>query len=117
MSSLAEHYFRTWASTILHLQKAAAEIGLSSLRRTCEGSAEQAKQTAPADPGEQRSPTVPQQEHIEEQIRQRAYDIWLQEGRPLGRDKENWERAKLEIESRYAVSESPPIPGPFENLR
>jgi hypothetical protein len=117
MSSLAEYYFRTWANTIFHLQKAAADIGLSSLRRMSERPAEPAAQEAPADAGEQRRSPKPHQEPIEEQIRRRAYAIWLEEGRPQGRDKENWERAKADIESQRASRGPPPVPGPYENLR
>lgn len=34
---------------------------------------------------------------LEERIRQRAYEIWEQEGRPDGRDREHWLRAEAEI--------------------
>jgi hypothetical protein len=30
-------------------------------------------------------------------IRQRAYELWEKQGRPLGLDKEHWERAKSEV--------------------
>ena len=33
----------------------------------------------------------------ENRIRQRAYEIWEQEGRPEGRHAENWERARREL--------------------
>jgi len=33
----------------------------------------------------------------ERRIRERAYDIWLREGRPHGRHAEHWETAKAEI--------------------
>lgn len=33
----------------------------------------------------------------ENRIRQRAYEIWEQEGRPEGRHAENWERACREL--------------------
>lgn len=33
-----------------------------------------------------------------ERIRERAYQIWMSEGQPLGRDGEHWERARLQIE-------------------
>jgi hypothetical protein len=110
MPSLVEYYFRT----ILRFQKTAAEIGLSSLRRAPEGSFGQTTPRALAGLSEQRSSAMPQQELTEEQIRRRAYDIWLQEGRPQGRDKENWERAKVEIESKRAWREPRPMPDPSE---
>jgi hypothetical protein len=35
----------------------------------------------------------------EKAIRERAYHIWEEEGRPHGRDREHWERASREIEA------------------
>ncbi len=35
----------------------------------------------------------------EERIRQRAYALWEQEGRPEGRQEEHWQRARDEIEA------------------
>jgi Protein of unknown function (DUF2934) len=58
---------------------------------------------------------------MEERIREGAFHIWIQEGRPEGRDKEHWELAKAQIaaEERQPADqgEKAPIPGPFENLR
>jgi hypothetical protein len=34
----------------------------------------------------------------EERIRQQAYQIWLEEGRPQGRDKEHWEQAMQTVD-------------------
>jgi Protein of unknown function (DUF2934) len=34
----------------------------------------------------------------ERRIRERAHRIWIEEGRPEGRDVEHWQRARLEIE-------------------
>jgi hypothetical protein len=57
---------------------------------------------------------------MEERIRERAYYIWLQEGRPEGRDKEHWELAKAQIvaeeQQQADQSDKTPIPGPFDNL-
>ena len=57
---------------------------------------------------------------MEERIRERAFHIWIQEGRPEGRDKEHWELAKAQIAAEEQQSadqgEKAPIPGPFENL-
>lgn len=32
-----------------------------------------------------------------EQVKRRAYDIWEEEGRPHGRDREHWHRAETEL--------------------
>jgi hypothetical protein len=32
----------------------------------------------------------------DQDIRQRAFEIWVEEGRPLGKDKEHWARAERE---------------------
>ncbi|MCC6683374.1 MAG: DUF2934 domain-containing protein [Phycisphaeraceae bacterium] len=32
-----------------------------------------------------------------EQIAQRAYEIWLRKGRPVGLDEQNWKDAELEL--------------------
>lgn len=33
----------------------------------------------------------------DDEIRRRAYEIWLREGRPEGRSEEHWQRAKVEL--------------------
>jgi hypothetical protein len=33
----------------------------------------------------------------EDRIRERAYDIWIAEGRPHGRDQAHWQRAMQEL--------------------
>lgn len=65
-------------------------------------------------------------EEKEQRIRERAYQIWLDEGQPDGRDKDHWEQAKTEINAQSGESESgdgevpqgepPPLPGPYENI-
>jgi hypothetical protein len=35
----------------------------------------------------------------EDRIRMRAYDIWIAEGCPAGREKDHWEQAAAEIEA------------------
>ena len=42
----------------------------------------------------------------EERIRERAYQLWLEEGKPPGREHAHWERARklLEEESRAAAA-------------
>ncbi|MQX35370.1 DUF2934 domain-containing protein [Roseospira navarrensis] len=37
------------------------------------------------------------QHDVEERIRHRAYLIWLEEGKPHGRDAEHWARAQAEV--------------------
>ncbi len=36
-------------------------------------------------------------DHREEQLRQRAYDIWQAAGEPHGRDRDHWELAEREL--------------------
>jgi hypothetical protein len=40
----------------------------------------------------------------EQKIRERAYRIWEEKGRPKGRGKEHWERARAEIEEEEAMT-------------
>ena len=37
------------------------------------------------------------EQELERRIRDRAFQIWLDEGKPHGRDKEHWELAKFAI--------------------
>jgi hypothetical protein len=37
------------------------------------------------------------EDELEERIRHKAYEIWLEEGQPHGRDKDHWELAKFVI--------------------
>ena len=39
-----------------------------------------------------------QQDRLERRIRERAYFIWQEEGRPDGRHLEHWERARAHID-------------------
>jgi hypothetical protein len=43
-------------------------------------------------------------EDAETQIQKRAYLLWEKEGRPEGRDKEFWERARLLLDAEAAPS-------------
>jgi Protein of unknown function (DUF2934) len=46
---------------------------------------------------------MPGDEELERRIRERAYQIWLEQGQPGGRDKEHWERAEEELANeKYA---------------
>jgi hypothetical protein len=40
-------------------------------------------------------------------IRQRAYFIWEEEGRPQGREWDHWERASWEILNRSGINAEP----------
>lgn len=40
----------------------------------------------------------------EELIRERAHNIWVEEGKPEGREKEHWERAAREIDIEAPAS-------------
>lgn len=50
----------------------------------------------------------------EERIRARAYALWVEEGRPHGRDREHWERAERELQAEHATPAAPP-PAPPED--
>ncbi|BCI69758.1 hypothetical protein SPKIRA_05880 [Sphingomonas paucimobilis] len=52
-----------------------------------------------------REKTVDQRE---EQLRQRAYDIWQAEGEPHGRDRDHWEMAEREL-SDTPTEEAPKV--------
>ncbi len=49
------------------------------------------------------------EEHVDVRLRQRAYELWLEEGRPEGRDLDHWLQAKQEFaeaaEMRRAAGE------------
>lgn len=51
----------------------------------------------------------------EARIRERAYEIWVREGRPHGRDAEHWRKAEAEITAgeQAAATSKPPadVPG------
>lgn len=44
---------------------------------------------------------------MEEQIRQRAYELWEADGRPHGADQTYWFRAVAELASRTAARKKP----------
>jgi hypothetical protein len=60
-------------------------------------------------------------EDRQQRIRERAYQLWLDEGQPDGRDKEHWEQAENQtVEEEKSKPENtsvvPPLPGPYENI-
>lgn len=56
----------------------------------------------------------------EQRIRERAYQIWLDEGQPEGRDKDHWHQAETQIAAKEGESPGtdaqPPVAGPYENI-
>jgi len=56
----------------------------------------------------------------EQRIRERAYQIWLDEGQPEGRDQEHWHQAETQLapeESEQPDTDAQsPIAGPYENI-
>jgi hypothetical protein len=44
------------------------------------------------------SPVIEHRESTDGKVRERAYLIWVDEGRPDGRDIDHWLRAKWELE-------------------
>jgi hypothetical protein len=46
------------------------------------------------------------EENLMEQIRHRAYDLWLKEGCPHGRDHIHWVRAEAEFREKFAAAHS-----------
>lgn len=45
-------------------------------------------------------------ETLKEQIQRRAYEIWVGEGCPMGRDRIHWVRAEAEFRERYAAKKA-----------
>ncbi len=43
---------------------------------------------------------------LEQGIRERAFFIWIEQGRPEGRDKEHWQQAESELMAGIAAPES-----------
>jgi hypothetical protein len=41
-------------------------------------------------------------------IQERAYQIWLREGRPHGRDQDHWRQAEQEVAKQYHASDARP---------
>jgi hypothetical protein len=55
---------------------------------------------------------------LERRIRERAHQIWLDEGCPDGRDQEHWSRAEQEIIGERANQNSPPLqPEPIGEIK
>jgi hypothetical protein len=66
--------------------------------KTPTGKAKPGKKKAPAASAE-RSPAIELAGRLDERlIRERAYGIWIEEGRPHGRDVAHWQRASHELQ-------------------
>ena len=48
---------------------------------------------------------MPYDANLERRIRERAFQIWIEEGQPLGRDQEHW----LTAEAELVPGSSPPL--------
>jgi hypothetical protein len=58
-------------------------------------------------------------DNVERCIREKVYELWLEEGRPDGKDKEHWELAKFIIAQQDGLASTlmkpePPRPEPIE---
>jgi len=47
----------------------------------------------------------------EDRIRERAYALWEEDGRPEGRSEDYWNRARAELEAEADDPTSPLVPG------
>jgi Protein of unknown function (DUF2934) len=58
-------------------------------------------------------------ETLEDRIRSRAFQIWLDEGQPAGCDRQHWERAKMELAGKSPPeTETPPLqPEPIGEIK
>ena len=80
---------------------AAARSGKSGDKKNSAGGAAAASTGAPrsatkSSSGGKASPSGSNASGRDQRVRDRAYEIWEQEGRPAGREREHWERANRE---------------------
>ena len=57
----------------------------------------------------------------EQRVRERAYKIWLEEGKPHGHSKEHWAQAEKQLAEEENVEPetkgvAPSSPGPYEDI-
>ncbi|MBZ5508500.1 MAG: DUF2934 domain-containing protein [Acidobacteriia bacterium] len=57
-----------------------------------------------AETSDRKLPSLNQE--IQEQIRTRAYELFVERGRHEGHDREDWERAEAEVRSKYQREKS-----------
>jgi Protein of unknown function (DUF2934) len=70
----------------------------SNAVKTPSGKAKSSNKKSPAVSAE-RSPAIQLVSRLDERlIRERAYGIWIEEGRPHGRDLAHWQRAHQELQ-------------------
>lgn len=48
---------------------------------------------------------MPDNENLEQRIRERAFQLWIEQGQPEGKENEHWEQARTEIEGQKEKSE------------
>ncbi len=53
------------------------------------------------------------QQDFDEAVRRRAYEIWMREGCPSGREHVHWAQAAEEIESEAMTAQAAPEPEPL----
>lgn len=97
------------ASNAVHAAVIATEIGL--IRTGVRAGKPQTPPTPGGVPNRNRltpPPGNPADAQLAARLRERAYFIWLDEGKPHGRDKENWEQAEEELEAE-AADEGPTV--------
>ena len=70
----------------------------SAVVKKATSTAKSSRRKAPAAASD-RSPVQPLAARADERrIRERAYGIWIEEGRPHGRDLAHWQRARQELQ-------------------
>jgi hypothetical protein len=75
---------------------------VTALKTESEGKAVKAQGTTAAIPKPQRASRRRKPALDEQAVRERAYLIWIEEGRPEGRHVEHWARARGELEREAA---------------
>ena len=53
---------------------------------------------------------------VRERVRERAYSLWEQEGRPEGRAEDHWRRAEAEVGVNHGDEAPPGTPGAREHV-
>jgi DNA-binding CsgD family transcriptional regulator len=91
------------AANRTHAAVIASELGLLKSIRQLEQSWRQHELTRPPMADDER----------EQRVRQRAYFIWVQDGKPHGHDEEHWLLAEAE-EKAQPGGDREPLPNPFD---
>jgi len=57
-------------------------------------------------------------DNIQQRVKERAFQIWIEEGQPEGRERNHWEKAKGEIAAEdkhgFIGQRSEPLSNPFD---